>query len=288
VLELNKVLLVGCGSLGIALGQQLLAQGVEVFGLRRDTGKLPAGIQPLAIDLNDGRQCLVLAEQQWDCVVITLTPGAFNDEAYRRAYVESLQNLLPVLQQQDRPPYVLLVSSTSVYGQQAGEWVDEDSVTEPSSFSGRRLLEAEQLLVTSGLPHSIIRCAGIYGGNRPRLIDSVLAGEGSPTQSEQWSNRIHQEDCVGFLKHLLDSYADGQLLQPLYLAVDDQPVLLHDLSNWLAEQLSVKLTSRTNRSRRGGSKRCRNRRLHDSGYRLRYPTFREGYRPWLTDLNQDH
>lgn len=287
-MKAKKLLLVGCGKLGIALGEQLLEQDFEVFGLRRSVHLLPDGIQPLAIDLKDPQQCQSLASQQWDMVVITLTPAAYDDEAYRRAYVETLQNLIPVLQQQSQAPYVLLASSTSVYGQHSGEWIDEGSATEPASFSGRRLLEAEQLLLNSGLPHSIIRFAGIYGGSRPRLIESVLASEAPPAQPEQWSNRIHQQDCVGFLKHLIAQHSEGQSLQPLYIAADDEPARLHDVSNWLAQQLSARLTSTSSSRRRAGSKRCRNQRLRDSGYALRYASYREGYQPWLTDLNQPH
>src|SRR5690606_39452049 len=102
------------------------------------------------------------------------TPDRFDDDAYRLAYVEGLRNLLDALgRRQQAPRRLVLISSTAVYGQLNGEWVDEDSPTEPNSFSGRRMLESEQLALSSGIPSTILRFGGIYGPGRERMLTTV-------------------------------------------------------------------------------------------------------------------
>ena len=79
--------------------------------------------------------------------------------------------------QGQRPRRMFFASSTSVYGQHDGEWVDETSPTEPVDFRGRRLLEAEQLLATGSLRgRRPVRFGGIYGPRRSGLIDAVRGG----------------------------------------------------------------------------------------------------------------
>jgi nucleoside-diphosphate-sugar epimerase len=282
----QQVLLVGCGDLGIPLGQQLLNKGVDITALRRDISQLPADFHSLSIDVTDPVSCQSLREKEFDSVVITLTPGEFSDAAYLRCYVQSLKNLLPIFQQQKKPPHIYFVSSTSVYHQSQGEWVDEESATLPFRFSGQRLLEAEKLLANSGLPYSIIRFAGIYGPGRKRLIEQVLAGKGAGQESMQWTNRIHRDDCVGFLHHLIHRQFNGDALLPVYIGCDNEPALMLEVKQWLAEQLDVSLGPQAGISQRVDNKRCRNQRLTASGYRLRYPNFKAGYQAVLAQLNK--
>src|SRR5690606_24982960 len=98
---------------------------------------------------------------------------------------------------------VLFASSTAVYGQDDGSWVDETSPTEPRRFTGRCLLEAEALLAGSGLGFSNVRFAGIYGPGRGRLLSQVLDGSAVFGSEPHITNRIHRDDCAGFLQHLI-------------------------------------------------------------------------------------
>ena len=273
----EKVLLIGCGGLATALGHQLLSDGRSVVGVRRQADLLPDSFRPLSIDMADAAACDQLGQQVYNSAVITLTPSAFSDEAYEQAYVHSLRNLLPVLQRQGDLPHIFFVSSTSVYQQQTGEWVDESSTTEPDSFSGRRMLQAEQLVVESGLPHSIIRFAGIYGDGRHRLIEQVKQGQGVAADPVQWTNRIHQNDCVGFLFHLLQQQFAGESLEPVYIGCDNRPTPMAEVRQWLGEKLDVALTSEIKSSSRGGNKRCNNALLNASGYCLQYGDYKAGY-----------
>ena len=74
--------------------------------------------------------------------------------------------------------------------------------------------------------------------------------------------------------------AQGEILDDIYLASDDYPSSLHEVSHWLAEQMDVVITEEA-QPRSGGSKQCSNRRLHTSGYQFKYPSFREGYKSLL-------
>jgi nucleoside-diphosphate-sugar epimerase len=169
----------------------------------------------------------------------------------------------------------VFVSSTSVYGQSAGEWVDETSPTEPRAFSGRRVLEGEALARASGTQSVAVRFGGIYGPGRTRLLDEVAAGR-ARWRPGHFTNRIHRDDCAGVLQHVLELAAP----ESVYLGVDCEPAEERTVFSWLAGRVGVEdpaPESEAMRSRGAGSKRCSNRRLLESGYDFVYPTFREGY-----------
>ena len=174
----------------------------------------------------------------------------------------------------------MFTSSTAVYAQADGEWVDERSPTLPTAFNGRRLLEAEQLLFAHAPGGVVLRLGGIYGPGRTRLLERVRRGEASyPPGTPAWSNRIHRDDCAGALAHLLE-LPDPE---PVYLGVDNEPTCRRTLLEWLAARLDAPAPRpdpalpppRSN-------KRCSNARLCASGYRFRYPDFRRGYDASLT------
>lgn len=286
-----RILVAGCGYLGSELAAQLVADGHATFGLRRGADPLPQGVQPLTADLCDRaalRATLARVEHGGiDAVVYAAAADRSDDEAYRRAYVEGLQNVLDWADAQGmRPPRVFFTSSTAVYAQQDGEWVDEESPTEPTHFSGVRMLEAERLLAAAG--GCALRLGGIYGPDRTRLVDGVRAGRarirpGPP----HWTNRIHRDDAAGALRHLIERTLAGVPPDPVVVGVDDEPSDDAATLRWLAQRLGVPppaVTDAPGEARvRSGNKRCRNARLHATGYTLSYPTFREGYGALITE-----
>ena len=273
-----RVLIAGCGDIGSALGQRLARAGCEVFGLRRQAALIPPPIHPIAVDLSQPAALRRALPHPFDAVVVSTTAGHFDAESYRRVYVEGLGNLLQALTGQ---PRVILVSSTSVYHQSAGEWVDEDSPTLPTRFPGQLQLEAERLLQEQCAARAtVVRFGGIYGPGRERLIGEVRAGIGCPREPPQYSNRIHRDDCVGVLEFLLQRLAAGQAPDAaLYLGVDSEPATQWELRHWLAQRIGVELDDNavSRSARAAGSKRCGNARLLRAGYRLLYPSYREGY-----------
>lgn len=272
-----KCLIVGCGDIGIPLGLQLVEQGHVVWGLRRSS-ELPAPISTITADVCRPETLTVLASHRFDYVVVTLTPGGFNDEAYRSVYVEGLANVLAALGDKKTIQRLIFVSSSSVYQQGNGEWVDEDSPTTPDNFSGQRLLQAEQLLSEQRVKHTVIRFAGIYGPGRNRLIEQVKARQGCAQFPELFTNRIHRDDCVGFIQHLISMDLQGLPVHSCYIGVDSEPVSLWQVKRWLAGQMNIDPAElSTDSETRRSSKRCSNQRLLASGYQLLYPGYQQGY-----------
>lgn len=282
-MNIKQVLIAGCGDVGTRLALRLSGAGCQVWGLRRDVSRLPAGVLPIEADLADSQHFPALPEAL-DAVVYCAAAGQRDEERYRRTYVTGLQTLLLQLKKQHIvPKRFLFTSSTAVYGQNAGEWVSESSITQPSSFSGAVLLEAEQVLAYSGFEHVILRLGGIYGPGRAALLRQVQAGKVQVCADyPQFTNRIHSEDCAGILQHLLvldrvDSH---------YVVVDNESAPLAEVADWLARQMAADLPRRMPREQieKGQNKRGDNRRLRATGYQFLYPSYREGYRALLNEL----
>ena len=241
-----RVLIAGCGYVGCELGKALAADDHEVWGLRRNVSALPPEIQPLPADLcrPGGLEKLPV---DFDFAVYAASPGSWIarpmadarevEAAYRTVYLDGLGNLIRLLGRQERAPRRLIfTSSTAVYGQRRGEWVDERAHTHPRRYSGEILLLAEGLLRAAKFPSVAVRFGGIYGPGRTRLIDHVRTGEALlPTGSPHYTNRIHRDDAAGALQHLLMLEAT----ESCYLGVDCEPVSDRDLLVWMAERLGV-------------------------------------------------
>lgn len=280
-LNSQKLLIIGCGDLGRRLTGELAPLGYSVTGLRRHPPEDSSGLNYRAVDTADAGALTQVLGQGFDVIVVTMTPGKRGDEAYRRAYVQTCENLIAGLREQKQTPRLILyVSSSGVYGQSQGEWVDETSPTEPPRASGQRLLEAEQVIAKSGYPQVIVRFSGIYGPGRRRLIDQVRMGRA--TLSGRYTNRIHADDCAGVMAHLIERQRQSEPIESLYLANDNEPVPMAEVVNWLAMQLKVDKAAFA--PEEGGlGKRCSNRRLRETGYQFRYPDYRAGYAALLTE-----
>lgn len=274
---MKHLLIAGCGDLGIALAQRMLARGWQVTGLRRDPTALPAGVTPLAADL-----CQDAQPADWparvDFVVYCPAAGKRDAALYHQLYVKGLERVLGWLRSAgQQPEYLLQVSSTGVYAQQAGEWVSENSPALAGSATAEALIAAENVALRSGIPASVVRLAGIYGPGRNRLIEAVRQGVQVAAEPPQYSNRIHRDDAASLLEHLLLAAQDDELLAPCYLGVDDEPAPLHEVCSWLAEQLGTELDPAGKPLGRAGSKRCSNELARESGWAPQYPSYREGY-----------
>jgi len=274
------LLVIGCGDLGGACAQFFAAQGWSVIGVRRQHADIP-GVDMIAADVTSPESLTALRHIAPTLVLIVLTPGAFNDERYRRVYVEGLRNTLAAFDQ-SRLQHIVWVSSTSVLSQNSNQnddsVLDERSHASPPGFSGQRLLEAEQLLAASKLPHTIVRFGGIYGPGRERLLKQLRDGNRTPARPVRISNRIHRDDAVGILQFLLSRAFTQSTLDSLYLAVDTEPTPIADVERWFANFLGIDYNNlREQESEmRGGNRRYSSARLQQLGYQFLYPSFREG------------
>lgn len=274
----TKVVIVGCGDVGSRLGCQLAAGGWDVQGLRRTVAALPAAIRPLPGDLGASACPPAWPQGELDYVVFAAAASQHDEAGYRATYVEGLRHCLGWLEQRgQRPKRMLFVSSSGVYAQKAGEWVDEDSPAEADTYSGRVLREAERVALDSGIPASVVRLTGIYGPGREYLLRQVREGYRVAAEPALYANRIHAEDAAGLLACLLRADADGRALENLYIGVDDAPAPLAEVVDYLRGLLGVEHWAADAHVRRAGSKRCSNARARALGWVPRYPSYREGY-----------
>ncbi|MBL9136872.1 MAG: SDR family oxidoreductase [Verrucomicrobiales bacterium] len=284
-----RVLIAGCGYVGIALGTRLLATGHQVAGIRRSTNGAAclreAGIEPWIVDLSAAQQ-LASLPVDWDWVVHCAAPSESTESAYRATYLESARNLVHRLAAQP-PRAFVFTGSTSVYPQEDGSIVTETSETAPSTPLVRVLLETESLLLDAarrGFPARLLRVAGIYGPGRNRL-DSLRRGEvkrsSDPTR---FLNFIHRDDLAGAIESVLERGRNGDI----YNVSDGHPVREGDLLDALAKALGIATPApavpRANGPPPEGRGRpLTNKRLDSSklrrelGWYPSYPTFREGY-----------
>ncbi len=277
----HNILIIGCGDIGIALGQRLHTRGHNVYGVRRSPEKLPQYMHGIGADFMEGAALKhKLAQVAADYVIVTLTPAGFTDAAYAQCFGAGTRNILTALSAAP-PQRLLYVSSTSVYHQADGEWVDETSPTQPQQFNGEHILAAEKQVLSCEMPASIIRFGGIYGPGRLRLIQN-LQRSGAITASKNFSNRIHRDDCAAMLEHLLLLDARGDKVEDCYLGVDCEPVPLPEVQRYIAQRLGIKPTvAAAARSQRNSNKRCSNQRIVASGFEFNYPNYRSGYEALL-------
>jgi nucleoside-diphosphate-sugar epimerase len=274
----NSLLIAGCGDVGTRLGLRLAEAGWRVHGLRRTVAQLPAAIAPVAGDLHADACPAAWPQGELDYLVYCAAASQHDEAGYRAAYVDGLRHVLAWLAQHgQRPRRILFASSSGVYGQQQGEWVDEDSPAEAQSYSARIMREAEQLALGSGLPASVVRLTGLYGPGREWLLSQVRGGYRVSETPPLYGNRIHVDDAAGLFATLLQADAAGAPLADCYLGVDDEPAPLHEVVAWLRGQLGVSHWSDEQRVRRAGSKRCSNARGRALGWAPQYPSYREGY-----------
>lgn len=267
--------LIGVGDLGTRIGLGLAEQGLQVAGLRRSAHLVSAPIRPVPADLLGPEPLPSLSA---DLLVVCLTADGRDESAYRRTYLEGMCRALDAL---TRPPRrAVLVSSTSVYGDREG-LLDEDSPPEPTSATGAVLLEAESAF-RERLPQGTgLRMSGIYGPTRARrLVDQVLRGEN--TDPGRWTNRIHEDDAAAAVVHVLTRLAPDAEPASHYLVTDDEPVPVGEVRDFLAQRLADRLTTPwTSQPVEPHGKRLSNARLRRTGFRLRYPSYREGYGSFL-------
>jgi len=271
----NK-LIIGCGYLGRRVAALWQERGQRVWATTRNrAAELRAeGIEPIVCNILDRNslKALPAVDTVLYCVGLDRTAGA----SMRDVYVGGVENVLDHL---PAPKRFLYVSSTSVYGQTAGEEVDERSATEPEEESGRVVLAAERLL-RSRLPSAVIlRFAGIYGPGRLLRRQAIEKGEPILADPERWLNLIHVDDGASAIRAAEQCAQAGDTIN----ICDGQPVRRRDFFTTLAQLLGATAPrfvlpdptqppphERTNRH-------IGNRKLLEELHvTLLYPTWREG------------
>lgn len=268
-----RVLIAGCGDVGLRVARRLQARGDDVWALRRSAVAPDAsGIHWVQADLTRPESLRDLPDGI-ERLVYLPTPQAREEAAYRAIFLAGLRHLLHALEGH-AVQRVVLVSSSAVYGDHGDGWVDEDTPTAPPGFNGRVLLEAEQWLAAQPVSSVALRLAGLYGPGRLPLLERLREGQVRvPRTATHWANRIHVDDAADAIVHLL-ALADPARL---YVGVDDTPLPLAVLYDHLASLLGAPAPSDGPAPAGVGSKRLSNARLRASGFEPAWPDAREGY-----------
>lgn len=274
-----KTLILGCGYLGRRVARAWVQRGRAVVAVTRrpeHAAELRAlGVEPLVCDVLDPASLRALPRVETVLYAVALDRGS--GATMRDVYVTGLANVLAALPPPGRFVYV---SSSSVYGQSNGDWVDETSPTEPEEDSGRVVLAAETVLRARLPGAAVLRFAGIYGPGR--LLRRAAIERGTPIvgDADKWLNLIHVEDGVRAVLAAEERAAAGAVVN----VSDGQPVRRRDFYAELARQLGAPAPTftaapldRPPPPHEKGHRRIRNRRLvEELGVALQYPDYRAG------------
>ena len=308
-----RVLIVGCGYVGVPLGAELAKQGHEVFGLRRtrsaEAELKEAEIKPLIADITKPEDLENVSERRFDWVVNTVSSTGGGSADYRQVYLEGMRNLLQWLAPAP-PRRFLYTSSTSVYVQTDGSIIDETNAAQPASPTSQVLLETEQVLLKGirpggasvpevagpagvirgpTFPAIVLRVAGIYGPARGYWLQQFLRGEAKiEGDGKRILNMVHRDDLVSVIIAALSQGQPGEI----YNVVDDEPVAQIEVFRWLSATLGRALppvageAELAPRKRALTNKQVLNTKLkRELGYQFKYPTFREGFMAEIQRLN---
>ena len=299
---------VGAGYVGLALCRRLDGLGHEVTGVRRSPAPVrEAGVSAVAADVTNPETLEALPDA--DAVVFAASSGGRGADAARRVFVDGLRNTIRTYADRSSPPDRLVyTSSTGVYGDHDGDWVDEDTSLDPQTEKTEVLVEAERVAVETageaGIDGTVARFAGLYGPERYRLSRYL---EGPVT--EGYLNSVHRDDAAGAVAFLLTGrsneesggdprarpadHARGEVV----VVADDEPVDKWSFADWLADECGVERPDKRTKAERLAagdlsaaarrriqtSKRVDNAKLRGLGYDPEYPTVHEGYRAAVAD-----
>ena len=274
----KTVVFIGSGDLALRAGTALAGRGLTVIGSRRRSESLPPPFLTITTDYTQRGGLAALEALRPDYVVTTFKPTSRDVAGYERGFLYASQNLLQGLGDH-RPSRIVFVSSTRVYAEKEGGWVDENSPLARGDAMAAMMIAAEQTLHDSDIPCTALRCAGIYGDPRGRLLSRIAAGQLCPEQPVSYSNRIHREDVSAFIEFAITSDCEGMELHSAYTLCDDSSVPQHEVECFIADSLGVPQDQRRFDAARmvSGHKRCNNQCLRDSGFSLAYPNYRAGY-----------
>ena len=285
---MNRLLIVGCGDIALRALPRL-ARSYEVFGLVRSAAQgeriAALGATPLPGDLDDQATLRTLAAGA-DLVLHLAPPGESGESDQRTANLTAALSARP-------PGRLVYISTSGVYGDCGGAWVDETRPVAPQTLRARRRVDAERALFAWG-EHSavavvVLRVPGIYAAERLPLAQLKRASPVLRPEDDVYTNHIHADDLAGVCIAALERGGAGRV----YNASDDSEMKMGDYFDLVADRARLPRPPRVSRAAAEAgaiaegllsfmreSRRLANTRMKaELGVRLRYPSVREGVPP---------
>jgi len=192
-----------------------------------------------------------------------------------------LKYFFPVFKNNKNLQWIGYLSSTSVYGNHNGKWVDEKSETKPTSQMGIRRLEAEQLLIANELPLVIFRLAGIYSQER-NILNKIKKNSLKNIKADgQIFSRIHVEDIAQSLWLTFKN----KVFNNVFNISDDYPCSYQEVTEYAAKLLDINnLEEISFENLKDGNlkdffqdkKKVSNKKIKKFGLKLLYPNYKKG------------
>lgn len=235
-------LIIGQGSIGKPLAKSL-AKSHTVKTVARSLHEYGALAERIYFLQKDARALVLDDVKQITHLAIIVTPSSTGRASaldYQESYLAVCQHIVDLANQScewhQKLEQVLFVSSTSVYGQNQGEWVDESTPALPATDTAQVLKDAEDLLwQTFGDRAIIVRAGGIYHKNSTRLIEQARRAHLEGIPRHHYTNRIMDSDLVNCLYQILVSDRP----KPLYLATDNTPATSFEVLSHIAKSLNI-------------------------------------------------
>ena len=281
-------LIFGCGYLGLRVAKCWLEQGETVHAVTRTVARSEelrqVGLHPQVADITRPETLHHLPHAS--TVLFAVGFDRSSGDSLETVYVDGLEHVLTALVTQRCPvDRFIYISSTGVYGQCRGEWIDEDSPCKPTRAGGKACLAAEQLLENHqiGAKAVILRLAGIYGPNRlPR--QRALRQQKPMPIADGYLNLIHVEDAADVVLAAENFFAEPADMPARFVVADGHPVKRRTFYTEMARLLQLEKPEFSDPEaesarvvRRMGSKRARTTRMkREFQPKLKFPTYREG------------
>jgi nucleoside-diphosphate-sugar epimerase len=270
----RSVLIAGCGFVGLPLAHKLLEAGWQTYAITKSESsakKLRSeSFHVHGLDLRDADALHLLPRRNFDVVIHCASSGRGNIQDYQAVFFAGAKNLMANLEYEN----FIFCSSTSVYAQTDGSWVDESAAAEPTRETSRVLRDAEELVLAAN--GTVARFSGLYGPGRCVPLQKLLEGQATiEGDGRRLMNALHQLDAAGAL-HFLATIKPAGIVN----VTDNLPVREIDWYRYVCGRLNRPLppTGPRNLDRKRGwtSKRVSNQRLRSLGWEPIYPTFKEG------------
>lgn len=284
--QATRTLVIGAGYLGRPLSFHLKRAGHDVVAVTRSLPETPIllGVLFRSCKVDKESYLQMLGEVQPDNIVVCWAPGKNEGEGYEQTYMHSMTALCQACNR-FTPKHIVYTSSTSIYENDDGKWVEEVDLAQPNKHNQRILHQAEQQLLIStkqsGIKSTILRLSGLYGPERIPGLRRLRVGEPVRGHGNTWTNLIHRDDAIRAIERCFATGKTG-----IYNITDDAHHLRKDLYHSIAEVTGHdEITWSEKESASSKGKKISAQKAHDElGWVLRHPDHKE----WILEYLKNH